>query len=194
MADILNLKKNDVLDLTKKNPSLNNIVLAGGWDIAKKVSFFKMAEDCDLDLVAILLDKDERIINSNSLIYYGNQRGVGIYLHGDNRTGAGDGDDEKISISLNKLPQNCEKVVFAAIIYDAEKRKQTFSKVKNAYVRLLNEDKSNQEICRFNLTEDGGDNTAILFAELSREHTEWQFKAVGRLLKATVSSLNNMYS
>ena len=119
--------------------------------------------------------------------------GQGIKLHGDNRTGEGEGDDEKISISLDKLPIECKKVVFAVTIYDAVRRRQSFSKVKNAYVRLVNEDKGNEEICRYNLTEDGGNNTGIIFAELFKENGNWQFKAIGKVLDATVSTLSQMY-
>lgn len=192
MVGVLNLQKNDVLDLTKRDPSLNNILLGGGWDVAKK-GFFSRQADYDLDLVAILLNENGKIIDKKSIIYFGNQKGTGIYLHGDNRTGAGDGDDEKISITLNRLPKECAKVVFAVTIYDAEKRRQSFSNVKNAYVRLVNEDKGNSEICRFNLSEEGGDNTAIIFAELSKNNGDWEFKAIGKLLKASVSTLLNMY-
>ena len=39
--------------------------------------------------------------------------------------------------------------MFAVTIYEGKARKQSFSKVKNAYVRLLNEDKSCQEICAY---------------------------------------------
>lgn len=193
MTRLLNLQKNDILDLTKKDPSLNNILLAGGWDVAKK-GFFGFGADYDLDLVALLLGNDGKLIRSNrAVIYYNDMQGQGIRLHGDNRTGEGEGDDEKISISLDRLPIQCSKVVFAVTIYDAAKRRQSFSKVKNAYVRLVNEDKGNEEICRYNLSEDGGNNTAIIFAELFKENESWQFKAVGKLLNATVSSLSNMY-
>lgn len=192
MAGILNLQKNDVLDLTKKDPSLNNILLGGGWDVVKK-GFFSMKADLDLDLVAILLGENGKVMNNKSLIYFGNQKSEGIYLHGDNRTGAGDGDDEKISISLSSLPKACHKVIFAINIYGADTRKQSFSSVKNAYVRLVNEDKGNAEICRYNLSENGGDNTAIIFAELTKVNGDWQFKAVGQLLKASVQSLVDMY-
>ena len=191
MVGVLNLKKNDVLDLTKTEPGLKNVMLAAGWDVAKK-GFFKLGADYDLDLIAILLNENDKLIN-RGVIYFGNLKGEGIYLHGDNRTGAGDGDDEKISVDLDKLPAKCEKVIFALNIYDAVSRKQGFSRVKNAYIRLLNEDSGNKEICRYNLSEDGGDNTALLFAELERKNGSWQFKARGELLHATVSSLANMY-
>ena len=192
MADILNLQKNDILDLTKKDPSLNNILLGAGWDVVKK-GLFSMQADYDLDLAAFLLDSNNKITGKEGLIYFGHKKGTGIYLHGDNLTGAGDGDDEKISISLNKIPANCSKIVFTVSIYDAAKRKQSFEKVKNAYVRLVNEDKGNTEICRYNLTEEGGDNTAIIFAELEKNGSEWKFKAVGEYLQASVSTLLDRY-
>ena len=193
MTTLLNLQKNDILDLSKKDPSLKNILLGGGWDVAKK-GFFGFGDDYDLDLIALLLGEDGKLIKSSkSVIYYNDMVGQGIKLHGDNRTGEGEGDDEKISISLDKLPIECKKVVFAVTIYDAVRRRQSFSKVKNAYVRLVNEDKGNEEICRYNLTEDGGNNTGIIFAELFKENGNWQFKAIGKLLDATVSTLSQMY-
>lgn len=193
MTTLLNLQKNDILDLSKKDPSLKNILLGGGWDVAKK-GFFGFGSDYDLDLIALLLGEDGKLIKSSkSVIYYNDMVGQGIKLHGDNRTGEGEGDDEKISISLDKLPIECKKVVFAVTIYDAVRRRQSFSKVKNAYVRLVNEDKGNEEICRYNLTEDGGNNTGIIFAELFKENGNWQFKAIGKLLDATVSTLSQMY-
>ena len=93
MVGVLNLKKNDVLDLTKTEPGLKNVMLAAGWDVAKK-GFFKLGADYDLDLIALLLDSNDKLLR-NGVVYFGAQKGEGIYLHGDNRTGAGDGDDEK---------------------------------------------------------------------------------------------------
>lgn len=191
MVGVLNLKKNDILDLRKAEPGLKHVMLGAGWDVAKK-GFFNIGADCDLDLIALLLDSNDKLIN-RGVIYFGNLKGEGIYLHGDNRTGAGDGDDERISVDLDRLPAQCEKIIFALNIYDAVSRKQTFSKVKNAYIRILNEDNGNKEICRYNLSEDGGNNTALLFAELQRVNGSWQFKAKGELLQATVKSLADMY-
>ena len=166
MSGVLNLQKNDILDLRKAEPGLRHVMLGAGWDVAKK-GFFNLGADYDLDLIALLLDSNDKLIN-RGVIYFGNLKGEGIYLHGDNRTGAGDGDDEKISVDLDKLSPKCDKVIFALNIYDAVSRKQNFSKVKNAYIRILNEDNGNKEICRYNLSEDGGNNTALLFAELQR--------------------------
>ena len=141
MVGVLNLQKNDVLDLRKADPGLKHVMLGAGWDVAKK-GFFNLGADYDLDLIALLLDSNDKLVN-RGVIYFGNLKGDGIYLHGDNRTGAGDGDDERISVDLDRLPSNCNKVIFALNIYDAVSRKQGFSRVKNAYIRLVNEDNGN---------------------------------------------------
>lgn len=190
---LLNLQKNDILDLTKKDPSLNNIVLAAGWDVAKKGFFSFGAADLDLDLSALLLNENDKLMGEEGLIYFNNQRGRGIFLHNDNRTGAGDGDDEKISITLNNLPANCKKVIFSVNIYQAAQRKQDFSKVRNAYVRILNSDKRDSEVCRYNLSEDGGNATSLIFAQLEKAGSDWNFKAVGELVQGNLTSLVNKY-
>ena len=191
--NLLNLEKNDILDLTKKDPSLNNIVLAAGWDVVKRGIFNFGAADMDLDLSALLLDENGRLIGEEGIIYFGNQRGKGIFLHNDNRTGEGDGDDEKISLTLDRLPSNCKKVVFSVNIYQARERKQDFSKVRNAYVRVLNSDKGDSEICRYNLSEKEKNATTLIFAELEKVGTDWNFKAIGELLQGTLTTLVNKY-
>lgn len=189
---MLNLQKNDILNLTKKDPTLNKMMLGAGWDVAEKKGFFGFTKNIDLDLAAFLLNSNEKII-PKGIIYFGNLKGRGIMLHGDNLTGEGEGDDEKISVVLNNLPPECKKIIFSVIIYNAASRKQNFGQVRNAYVRLLNEDKGGAEICRYNLSENGGDNTAILFAELERQGSEWSFKAKGELLKGSLNSIAEIY-
>ena len=70
---LLNLQKNDILDLTKKDPSLKNVILAAGWDVAKK-GFFGLGKDFDLDLVALLLDESGKLIAKDGMVYFGNKR------------------------------------------------------------------------------------------------------------------------
>ena len=185
---LLNLNKNDILDLTKVSSSLENIVVASGWDVSKRGSNY------DLDVCAVLLDGNDKLIKSaNSLVYFGSKHSKGIYLDGDNLTGEGDGDDESIFVTLSKLPEECSKIVFAVSIYSASSRGQSFSQVKNAYVRVVNKDDRNAEICRYNLSEDGGSNTAVILAELIKEGSNWNFKAVGDFTKATVNDIKDRY-
>ncbi|MGU8836305.1 TerD family protein [Clostridium perfringens] len=181
---VLNLKKNDVLDLSKTGSDLENINFAAGWDVPSVGRAF------DLDLCAFLRDKNGKLINgSKSVVYYGSTRGTGLFLNGDNLTGEGDGDDEIISVKLSKIPAECSKITFAVVIYSARSRRQYFGAVKNAYVRLVDKDDRDRELCRYSLTEDGGENTAIIFAELNRENGGWAFKAIGEYLDATIDDL-----
>ena len=191
--NLLNLNKNDTLDLTKKEPELNNIVLACGWDVAKKGLFSFGVSDIDLDLSAFLLNENYKLIGQEGFIYFNNQRGKGIYLHNDNRTGQGEGDDEKISITLKDLPSECKTIIFCVNIYQAKMRRQDFSKVNNAYVRVLNADKGFVEMCRYNLSEDGKNYTSLLFAQLERNVDSWSFKALGNLLQDDLNSLINKF-
>jgi len=97
----------------------------------------------------------------------------------DNRTGAGEGDDEMIEIDLDLMTPNAAKVAFVVTIHDAEARKQNFGQVSNAYIRALNTD-GGAEIARYDLSEDASTETAMIFGELYRHNDEWKFKAIGQ--------------
>ena len=55
---------------------------------------------------------------------------------GDNRTGAGDGDDETITVDLMSLSFDITKVAFVISIYDAHLREHTFKNVRNCFISL----------------------------------------------------------
>lgn len=183
----LDLNKNDILDLTKRNPGLKKVVLGAGWDISNNGS------DFDLDIAAFLLDSNNRFNSVENVIFFNNKQGQGIYLEGDNRTGAGDSDDERINIDLDAINSNIAKIVFVVTIHNAQAKRQTFGMVNNSYVRLVDENQNGKEICRFNLKENGSTATSVLFAELIRERQEWQFKAVGEGKIADLNSILALY-
>ena len=180
---ILNLNKNDVLDLTKRNPGLKRVMLGAGWDLSNNGS------DFDLDIAAFLLDANNRFNTVSNVIFFNNRVGQGIALAGDNRTGAGEGDDETINIELEKIDSNIQKVVFVVTIHEAMAKRQTFGMINNSYVRLVDLDQNGKELCRFNLKENGSTATSVIFAELYRNGLEWQFKAVG---EGKIADLNGV--
>lgn len=176
----LNLTKAQSVNLTKSNIPLTNIRLSAGWD-------FVPGHSQDLDLVAYL-SSQEKIVNT---ISYSNKSDMGIYLDEDNLTGEGDGDDENIRINFSQLSPNIDKITLAVVIF-LPLFGANFSKVRNAYVRLVDESQGERELLRFNLTESGGKHTAILFAELLKVNNEWIFKAIGRGEKASIKKLKNL--
>ena len=179
---LLNLKKNEMLNLTKVAPSLKNVILGAGWDVASR------GPSMDLDIAAFLLDANDRVANiGTDVIYFNNMTSTGIKLEGDNRTGEGEGDDERIDINLDLIPSNIHRIVFFVTIYEADSKKQTFGMVNNSYVRLLDADNNEKEILRYELKENCSGDTALTFAELIRENNTWTFHAIG---EGSVGDLN----
>ena len=183
-VNALNLKKNDILNLAKKNPGLKKVILGAGWDVASG------GQDFDLDIAAFLLNANGKVQNiPDDVIFFNNMQGQGIYLEGDNRTGAGEGDDERIRIDLESIPAHVQKIVFVVTIHEAQAKRQTFGMVENSYVRILDEEHNEREVCRFNLKENGSTATSVIFAELNRKGSEWQFKAIG---EGKIADLNGV--
>ena len=185
---ILNLQKNEILDLTKRNPGLKKVTLGAGWDISNG------GLDFDIDIAAFLLDANNKFNTVSNVIFFNNKQGQGIALSGDNRTGAGEGDDETITIQLDQISSDIQKIVFVVTIHEAQNRRQTFGMVNNSYVRLLDRANNDRELCRFNLKADGSTATSVIFAELYREFGEWQFKAVGEGKIADLNGVLALYS
>lgn len=184
----LNLKKNDILNLTKKEPGLEKVVLGAGWDISLNGSTF------DLDISAFLLGQNGKVNNVNEdIIYFNNMNSQGIKLCGDNRTGVGEGDDERIEIDLRQIKESVSKIIFVVTIFEAREKRQTFGMIDNSYIRLLDEKNGEKEICRFNLKENGSTATAVVFAELFKENNEWHFKALGDGKIADLNGILSLY-
>lgn len=172
MSTIL-LKKDEKIDITKTNPGLTKVTLGGGWDVNRG-----NGADFDLDLFAIPLKGGKATVSGTGLVYYGNMELPGLKLDKDNRTGAGDGDDERIFVDFAAIPADEDRVVIGVNIYEAAARSQKFGQVKNAYIRLINTD-TNAELMKYDLSEDFGSNTAVVLGELYRHNGEWKFEAKG---------------
>lgn len=183
----LNLAKNDILDLTKRNPGLTMIKLGAGWDVANG------GNDFDLDIVALLLDKNNRFQTVSNIVFFNNKTAPGVTLNGDNRTGAGDGDDETMIIDLSQVDSNIHRIVVGISIFNAKERRQTFGMVNNSYIRLVDIANNDNELCRFDLKTDGSTATSVIFAELNRDGSEWQFKTIGEGRIADLNELASMY-
>ncbi|MEW5839305.1 MAG: TerD family protein [Pseudomonadota bacterium] len=172
----ISLSKGGNVSLSKEAPGLTTVKLGLGWDVRATDG-----TDFDLDASAFMLKADGKVQSDNGFIFYNNKTSSdGSVNHlGDNRTGEGDGDDEVISVELAKVPAEIEKLAFSVTIHDAAARKQNFGMVAKAYIRCINAT-DDKEIARFDLSEDGSTETAMIFGELYRHNGEWKFKAVGQ--------------
>ena len=172
----VSLKKGQKVSLTKDNPGLTKVVVGLGWD----VNAFDSGGDFDLDAAAFLLADTGKITKSEDFVFYGNlTHPSGSVKHlGDNRTGAGEGDDEQIKVDLSAVPADITKIAFTATIYEAEQRNQNFGQVSNAFIRIYNEE-TGEEMLRYDLGEDFSIETAAVFGELYKNGSEWKFNAIG---------------
>jgi len=183
----LNLTKGQTLNLTKTAPSLRKVKLGLGWDVAVAGTNF------DLDASAFVL-RNGKLVNSSDVVFYNNTTGQGITYSGDNRTGAGEGDDETISVDLSALPSDVDKIVFVVTIYNAQQNQQTFGMVKNSYIRLVDET-SNNEIARYELKENFSTETAVLFGQLEKDSAQsWHFHTLGEGKVGDLSALAMLYN
>ena len=186
-VNVLNLQKNDVLNLSKKNPGLKRVNLAAGWDVATS------GADFDLDIAAYLCGPNGKITGGQDVVFFNHMEVPGVRLNGDNRTGAGEGDDEVISIDFEKISPSVSKIVFVIAIFDAAARRQSFGMVNNSYVRILDVEHGEREICRYPLKENFSTETAVIVAELFRDGTDWQFKAIGEGKCADFNGIAGLY-
>ncbi|ONI46490.1 stress protein [Candidatus Epulonipiscium fishelsonii] len=181
---VANLETGQKVSLQKDNEELSKLIIGLGWDqikTKKKGLFAFLLEtpiDCDASVFMLQDDKlhsKKDIVCFKRLCHYSNS-----VLHtGDNLTGAGDGDDEQIIISLDGIPESYNRGIFVVNIYRAQQRKQHFGMIHNAFIRIVDAT-TNIEMYRYNLTEDYTNMTAMIFGEIHREDNGWKFNAIGK--------------
>jgi tellurium resistance protein TerD len=170
------LTKGGNVSLSKSAPNLTAIMVGLGWDARTTTG-----ADFDLDASALLLGSNGRVLSDSHFVFFNNLRSPdGSVEHtGDNLTGEGEGDDESILVNLAMVPPQVERIVFPVSIYEADVRGQSFGQVTNAFIRIVNQ-ADNNELARYDLSEDASSETAMIFGEVYRRNGEWKFRAVGQ--------------
>jgi tellurium resistance protein TerD len=172
----VSLSKGGNVSLSKEAPGLKKITIGLGWDTRATDG-----ADFDLDASVFLLAETGKVRSDADFIFYNNKTDAAnsVEHQGDNLTGAGDGDDEQVKVSLEVVPADVARLSVAVTIHDAATRGQNFGMVSNAFMRVLNGD-TNEEIARYDLSEDASTETAMIFGEIYRNGAEWKFKAIGQ--------------
>jgi tellurium resistance protein TerD len=172
----ISLTKGGNVSLTKQAPGLTAVTVGLGWDLRTTTG-----TDFDLDASAIACGQAGKVLSDKHFVFFNNLASPdGSIKHlGDNLTGAGDGDDEQLTVALTTVPSECDRIVFVVSIYDADARGQSFGQVSNAFIRVVNS-ADGVELARYDLSEDASTETAMLFGELYRKDGEWKFRATGQ--------------
>jgi tellurium resistance protein TerZ len=172
----VNLQKGQKISLEKEaGGALSKVTMGLGWDAIKKGGFFGFGaktESVDLDASCVMFDESNRPVD---VVWFRQlkSRDGSIVHTGDNRTGAGEGDDEQIIVDLSRVPADVKSLVFTVNSFTG----QNFSQVENAYCRIVNA--SNQQVvARYELSVQGS-HTAQVMAKLYRHNGEWKMHAIG---------------
>ncbi len=185
------LNKGGRLSLSKENPGLKKIQVGLGWDERQTDG-----ATYDLDASAFILNATEKVRSDSDFIFYNNLKGANNAVEhmGDNLTGDGEGDDEvvKLDLSMLDLQSDIAKIAIVVTIHDAVSKNQNFGQIENAFIRVVN-DETNQEIVRFDLTEDYSIETAMIFGEIYKKNGEWRFSAVGQGFAGGLSAVCSRY-
>ena len=185
----VNLSKGGNVNLSKTVPGLDKILVGLGWKprVTDGKSF-------DVDSSVFMLNATGKVRSDADFIFYNNKNSTcGSIMHGgDNTTGVGEGDDEKVMAMLSCIPADVEKIVFAVTIHDAETNKQNFGMISDAFIRVV-DSATNKEIARYDLSEDASLETSMNFGELYKHNGEWKFKAMGQGFMGGLKNLAGTY-
>lgn len=175
----ISLQKGGNVNLSKEAPGMKKMLVGLGWNVRATDG-----DAFDLDGSVFLLGAGGKVRSDADFVFYNqNKSSDGSVAHsGDNRTGAGEGDDESITVDLDKVPADVEKLAVCVTIHDGETKRQNFGMVSNAYVRCVDA-VTNAEVARYDLSEDASVETAMIFGEIYRHNGEWKFKAMGQGFK-----------
>ena len=175
----ISLQKGGNVNLSKEAPGMKKMLVGLGWSMRSTDG-----DAFDLDGSVFLLGAGGKVRSDADFVFYNqNKSSDGSVVHsGDNRTGEGEGDDESITVELDKVPADVEKIAVCVTIHDAEARRQNFGMVASAYVRCVDA-VSNVEVARYDLSEDASVEAAMIFGEIYRHNGEWKFKAIGQGFK-----------
>ena len=172
----INLSKGQKIGLTQFNPGLKNIMAGLGWDISK----YDGGSDFRLDAAVFMTGASGKVEKDTNFVFYNNRKdeAESVICNSEYRIRYGDGDDETVNITLDKVPADVEKICFTVTIYKADERGQNFGQVSDAYIRIVNAE-NGEEFVRYDLGEDFSVDTAIAIAELYRYNGEWKFATIG---------------
>lgn len=170
------INKDEQINLVEVDYSLKKVLIGVGWD-APGADLTGL----DADFSIFLLDKDGMTREDTDFIFYNNLSAFenAVTHTGDDRTGLGDGDDERVFIDLEALPYSIMKISCVISIYESDIRDHSLMMLKNCFLRLTNQ-QTDIEILRYNIPDvfNNKFEGVATVAEFVREGPVWLFRAV----------------
>ncbi|MFF7753787.1 TerD family protein [Streptomyces sp. NPDC007971] len=165
------LTKGGNVSLSRQAPGLTAVTAGLGW---------QADTGYELDAAALLCDGSGQVLSDEHFVFFNNLTSPDGSVRHAGRGGPAGGDDQQIRIGLTRVPDQVEKIVFLASLYEGASRGQAFGQVHRAHIRLLDQD-GGTELARYDLSTGGlTGETAVVFGELYRHGPGWKFRAVGQ--------------
>lgn len=166
--------------------SLKKVGVELGWDPNPDPN-----NPFDLDASAFMIGANGRVPAEEFMVFYNNQTSPdgAVASSGDDLTG---GNDETLTVELDKVDPRVNEIIFTATIYDAVKRRQNFGQVRNSYIRIYDAE-TDRELARYDLDEDFSIENAVEFGRLYRRNGGWKFEAIGNGHKGELEFLVDKY-
>lgn len=172
---MVSLVKGQSVSLVKSGGgTLTKVRMGLGWDAMKKKGMFggSKSQSIDLDATCLLFDAHKQLVDQVWFQQLKSRDGSVVHT-GDNRTGAGDGDDESVLVDLQQLPPAVTTLVFVVNSFTG----QSFAQIENAFCRLV-DSTDDKELARYDLTGSGTHNAQVM-AKVSRDGSGWSMTAIG---------------
>jgi tellurium resistance protein TerD len=169
----ISLKKGGSFNLSKKEPALKKIMIGLGWEM-------KAGNSLDLDASVFMTGSNGKLITEQYFVFYNNLKSPdGAVQHtGDNRTGAGDEDDEMILANMPLINPSVNDIIITVSIHEADVRRHHFGLLQSAYIRIVDVE-TKREILRYDLDAEFNNFTDVEFGRLTKADNEWSFVASG---------------
>lgn len=180
----------ETIDLQEKAPTLRQLTVAIGWD-QKAIEEQKL----DADISCFLLNKQDLTRMDSDFVFYNNASGCDDAVRHleDNRTGAGDGDDETMELSLENIPFEVLKIVFTLSVYDPEFESYHLGMARNVYLRMLNKE-DEFEIFRYPVKQEAMEKqTCLIIASMTRAGAGWAVEIMDEAVEGGLAAIAQKY-
>ena len=174
------MQKGQKISLESKAPLLK-IKACLGWNVTNT--------SCDVDVSAFLLNANGKVLGDSWFVFYGQEQSPDKSTFFFIDSGAG---REIISVDLQKLNTQVQKIVFVLTINEALEKHLNFSMVKDAYIRIIDQ-ASNQELASFQMDEYYSNVTSMMIGELYKHNNIWKFHAIGNGVARDLAGLCGLY-
>lgn len=172
MADFAIVSKGVTMDIKDKSgQTFTNLYIGAGWDMVGKA--------VDLDLVAACLTGG-KLISQTRLVYFGDRNEPGVQLSEDNRSGAGDGDDESIRLDLSQIEADVDSIAIGIAAYAGA----DLAAAKNVHFRIVNgKNASDTQVFDVPMNQASSGDTVLHAATLKRAEGGWTIENVSTFYK-----------